>query len=144
MACRAFPLSDVKVHVPPESLTAIQRTQVEGLQVDVTPEPAIFSRDVALSVPGLEHPVPDDVNLWAALELSPGRIDFEVQRALSNLLRRFEKAGQLTGEMAARMRLSPSLRQVRSGWGWLSISVPPKLPGTFWICEPAGPWLPKG
>jgi uncharacterized 2Fe-2S/4Fe-4S cluster protein (DUF4445 family) len=89
MACRVYPLSDVKVHVPPESLTAIQRTQVEGLKVDVTPEPAIFSRDVALSVPSLEHPVPDDVNLWAALELAPGRIDFEVQRALSNLLRRF-------------------------------------------------------
>ncbi|NLF10760.1 MAG: 2Fe-2S iron-sulfur cluster binding domain-containing protein [Anaerolineaceae bacterium] len=33
LACLALPLSDCRVHVPPESLTAIQRTQVEGLEV---------------------------------------------------------------------------------------------------------------
>ena len=89
LACRVFPLSDVKVHVPPESLTAIQRTQVEGLSVDVSPEPAVVGRDVALGVPSLEQPLPDDANLCAALEMAPGRIDFEVQRTLSNLLRGF-------------------------------------------------------
>ena len=43
LACQINPLSDVKVHVPPESLTAPQRTQVEGLEVDVPPEPPIRS-----------------------------------------------------------------------------------------------------
>src|SRR5512140_3552985 len=38
LACQVYPLSDVKVHVPPESLTAPQRTQVECLEVDVAPE----------------------------------------------------------------------------------------------------------
>jgi uncharacterized 2Fe-2S/4Fe-4S cluster protein (DUF4445 family) len=32
LACMTYPLSDVKLHVPPESLTAPQRTQVEGLE----------------------------------------------------------------------------------------------------------------
>ena len=40
LACQVFPLGDVSVNVPPESLTAVQRTQVEGLNVDVEPEPA--------------------------------------------------------------------------------------------------------
>jgi uncharacterized 2Fe-2S/4Fe-4S cluster protein (DUF4445 family) len=87
LACHVFPLSDVKVHVPPESLTAIQRTQVEGLSVDVAPEPAVLGLEAALSVPSLANPLPDDVNLWAALGLKPGRIDLEIQRALSSQLR---------------------------------------------------------
>ena len=33
LACQAYPSGDCKVHVPPESLTAPQRTQVEGLEV---------------------------------------------------------------------------------------------------------------
>ena len=41
LACQAYPLSDVKLHVPPESLTAPQRTQIEGLEVDVPPEPPV-------------------------------------------------------------------------------------------------------
>src|SRR5678815_2337124 len=39
LTCQTYPLSDVKLHVPPESLTAPQRTQVEGLQVEMIPEP---------------------------------------------------------------------------------------------------------
>ena len=94
LACQAFPLSDVKLHVPPESLTAPQRTQVEGLEVDVTPEPPVRGLNVHLSAPTLESPVADDSNLWKALPegrlanpTSAGTIDFHVQQTLSRTLR---------------------------------------------------------
>src|SRR5512146_1797022 len=48
LACQAYPLSNVKLHIPPESLTAPQRTQVEGLEVDVTPEPPVRALDAYL------------------------------------------------------------------------------------------------
>ena len=89
LACQAYPLSDVKLHVPPESLTAPQRTQVEGLEVDVSPEPPVLGLDAHLSTPTLDSPIADDSNLWAALGLASGRIDFQVQQVLSKVLRDF-------------------------------------------------------
>ncbi len=90
LACRTYPLSDVKIHIPPESLTAPQRTQVEGLELDVEPEPAVRSLDVRLSAPSLNAPESDDQNLWSALAshgVSAGTIDLMVQQTLSPLLR---------------------------------------------------------
>ena len=48
LACKTHASGDVKLHVPPESLTAPQRTQVEGLDVDVTAEPLVVSVEVEL------------------------------------------------------------------------------------------------
>jgi uncharacterized 2Fe-2S/4Fe-4S cluster protein (DUF4445 family) len=87
LACQAYPLSDVKLHVPPESLTALQRTQVEGLEVDVAPEPPVRGVDAHLSTPTLDSPLADDANLWATLGLPAGRIDFSVQQTFSQRLR---------------------------------------------------------
>lgn len=87
LACQAFPLSDIKLHIPPESLTAPQRTQVEGLEVDIVPEPLVRGLDAHLSAPTLDSPVSDDANLWAALGLPPAKIDFQVQQLLSQTLR---------------------------------------------------------
>lgn len=89
LACQTSPLSDVKLHVPPESLTAPQRTQVEGLEVDVAPEPAVRGMDAHLSAPTLSAPIADDANLWASLGLPAGTIDFQVQQALSQKVRDF-------------------------------------------------------
>ncbi len=43
LACLAEPLSDCLVHVPAESLTAPQRTQLEGLEVPVGVDPAVVA-----------------------------------------------------------------------------------------------------
>ena len=40
LACQAEALSDVRVHIPPESLTAPQRLQLEGAQADLAPDSA--------------------------------------------------------------------------------------------------------
>jgi len=43
LACQAVPLSDVKLDLPPESLTSAQRLQVEGLETHVTVNPAVLT-----------------------------------------------------------------------------------------------------
>ena len=93
MACMAYPLSDVKLHVPAESLTALQRTQIEGLDVDVEPDPPVRGLDAHLTTPTLETPQADAQNLWAALAahgIESGTIDFRVQQNLSQLIREFD------------------------------------------------------
>src|SRR5512139_491514 len=55
-ACRTYPRSDATILIPPESLTAPQRTQVEGLELDVEPEPPIRGLDVQLRAPSLGMP----------------------------------------------------------------------------------------
>jgi uncharacterized 2Fe-2S/4Fe-4S cluster protein (DUF4445 family) len=90
LACQTFPLSDVKLHVPPESLTAPQRTQVEGLDVEVKPDPLIRGLEAHLTPPTLESPQADAQNLWTALAahgIDGGTIDFQVQQTLSTQLR---------------------------------------------------------
>jgi len=90
LACQTFPLSDVKLHVPPESLTAPQRTQIEGLDVDVDSDPPVRSLEAHLTPPTLESPQADAQNLWQALAahgIESGTIDFQVQQTLSTLIR---------------------------------------------------------
>ncbi len=41
LACQAEPLGDTVVDVPPESLTAAQRLQLEGCELHVRPDPAV-------------------------------------------------------------------------------------------------------
>src|SRR5215208_5614584 len=69
LACQTYPLSNLKLHVPPESLTALQRTQVEGLEVDIIPEPPVRGQNAHLSAPTLGAPQADDSNLWSGLGL---------------------------------------------------------------------------
>ncbi|MBI5303904.1 MAG: DUF4445 domain-containing protein [Chloroflexi bacterium] len=91
LACQTFPQSDVKLRVPPESLTAPQRTQLEGLQVEIQPDPPIRTFDIQLTPPTLENPRADDLGLWSALagehHVEPGTIDYHVLQTLSPHLR---------------------------------------------------------
>ncbi len=45
LACQAQPLSDLKLLIPAESLTAPQRLQLEGQETGVTPHPAVTAPD---------------------------------------------------------------------------------------------------
>ncbi|MEW5721411.1 MAG: 2Fe-2S iron-sulfur cluster-binding protein, partial [Chloroflexota bacterium] len=91
LACKTFPRSDVRLYVPPESLTAPQRTQVEGLHVEVRPDPLVRGFDVQLTPPTLEHPRADDAGLAAALaaqhHVQAARFDLSVLQTLSPRLR---------------------------------------------------------
>ena len=91
LACQTYPSEDCKVHVPPESLTAPQRTQVEGLEVAVEPDPTVVAYPVELSAPCLSDLRADGDRLIEALaqerDVSCRTIDVEALRGLSPSLR---------------------------------------------------------
>jgi len=91
LACRAVPLSDCRVCVPPESLTSLQRTQVAGLELAVPPDPPVRARRVQLAPLSLADPRADAERLLEALDRETAdlrhAIDFEVLRNLSPRLR---------------------------------------------------------
>lgn len=117
LACQTFPLSDVKVHVPPESLTAPQRTQVEGLEVDVVPEPPVRALEIQLTAPTLASPVPDDVNLLTALGIPDGSIDFHLQQNLSRQLR------DLNWNLSVALRGDEIVALAALGAKWVGLAV---------------------
>lgn len=117
LACQIYPLSDVKVHVPPESLTAPQRTQVEGLEVDVTPQPPVRGVEIQLTAPTLDSPVPDDVNLLTALGIPDGWIDFHLQQDLSRQLR------ELKWRLTVALRGNEIVAVAAPGTKWTGLAV---------------------
>ncbi|TRZ50443.1 DUF4445 domain-containing protein [bacterium] len=90
LACQAIPLSDVKIYIPPESLTAPQRLQLEGQEVIIAIDPLVKAVDVTFDPPNLSDLRADDVRIIDALALNghPNtRIDFPLLETLSNDLR---------------------------------------------------------
>ena len=51
LACMTKPLSDVKIEIPPESLTTPQRVQIENIESTAEPDPLIKIYDIKLSAP---------------------------------------------------------------------------------------------
>jgi uncharacterized 2Fe-2S/4Fe-4S cluster protein (DUF4445 family) len=126
LACQTYPLSDVKLHVPPESLTASQRTQVEGLDVDVDPDSPVRGLETHLSAPMLDSPISDDSNLWASLSHPEGTIDFHVQQVLSQTLR------DLNWNVRVALRGDEIIALGAPGTKWLGLAVDigtPKIAG---------------
>lgn len=121
LACHTFPRSDLKLHVPPDSLSAPQRTQVEGLEVTVRTDPFVRAYDVQLTPPTIDTPIPDDVALWQALanqhHLQPGIIDFGVLQTLSQQLR------DLNWQVRIAMRENEIVAISSPSTRWLGLAV---------------------
>jgi uncharacterized 2Fe-2S/4Fe-4S cluster protein (DUF4445 family) len=100
LACLAEPLSDCGVHVPPESLTAPQRTQVEGLDVPADVQPSVANCVVQIACPSLEDLRGDDERLCEAVAAASGTgvvlPDLEVARQASAELRRLGWQARVT------------------------------------------------
>ncbi len=94
LACQAFPKSDLKVTIPPESLSAPQRTQVEGMQVAVRPAPVVDSYRVKVTPPSLTDMLGDSDRVLQTLNRQLTRpclsIDYAVMRGLSTRLRELD------------------------------------------------------
>ena len=90
LACQAKPLSDVRLDIPPESLTTPQRTQIEGREVTIDLDPVIRSIDVELPVPDLYDLRSDMTRLQAALNVPSLTIEYPVLRDLSDRLRQHQ------------------------------------------------------
>ena len=91
LACRANPISDCKVRVLAESLSTRQRTQVEGQEVPVSPEPVARAYFLELSSPSLDDLRSDEARISEKLasvySLSEIGFDFALLGDLSTVLR---------------------------------------------------------
>jgi uncharacterized 2Fe-2S/4Fe-4S cluster protein (DUF4445 family) len=90
LACQAKPLSDVRLDIPPESLTTPQRTQIEGREVVIDLDPVIRPSDVELPAPDLYDLRSDVTRLQAALNVPALMIEYLVLRDLSDRLRQHQ------------------------------------------------------
>ena len=98
LACQTYPASDCKIAVPTESMTTPQRVQVEGLEVNVSPEPSVRIYRLQLSDPSLEAPQADADRLLKALnrqhKLRCTKIDIGALRTISDQLRSWKWKSQ--------------------------------------------------
>lgn len=93
LGCRSEPQSDVKVIVPPESLTTTQRLQVEGQELQVDVHPAVRILDLELKPPDLDDLAADTARIRAAAEVegySDLSFDGKLLEMLSDQLREHE------------------------------------------------------
>ncbi len=91
LACQTYPHSEVKLHLPADSMTTPQRLQVEGLEIKVRPEPSVQAYRLKLAPPSLTAPQADADRLLEALnqqyKLKCNRVDIDVLRSISDQLR---------------------------------------------------------
>ncbi|MDD5702963.1 MAG: 2Fe-2S iron-sulfur cluster-binding protein, partial [Dehalococcoidales bacterium] len=91
LACLTVPQSDCILHVPPESLTTLQRMQVESRHVAVPVEPAVRSYRIEMAAPGFEDLRSDSRRVLEAVrqasQLPVRSIDIAVLRVISENLR---------------------------------------------------------
>ncbi len=90
LACQAYPRSNVKIDIPPESLSTPQRLQIEGQEVEIEPDPVVETVIVTLTPPTIHDLRSDTVRLTDALaEINVPRpfYDQPVLRELSHRLR---------------------------------------------------------
>ena len=94
LACQTEPLTDVRLDIPPESLTALQKMQVEGHETEIDLQPAVVAVNLRLESPHL-----DDLRS-------------DIDRVNAVLAR--HGFGPLTGELSLLTLLSQRLRA--SSW----------------------------
>ena len=86
--------------MPPESLTALQRTQLEGLDVLVEARPSVTSCVVAMARPTLEDLRGDDQRLCEAVVVANGIVvvlpDLAVARHATTELRKLDWQARIT------------------------------------------------
>jgi uncharacterized 2Fe-2S/4Fe-4S cluster protein (DUF4445 family) len=91
LACLTYPESDCVLYVPPESLTALQRLQVENWNTAVPVEPSVQTYRIEMTKPDLSDLTSDASRVLEALRQKTGKpyrsIDIEVLRDISFNLR---------------------------------------------------------
>jgi len=93
LACQTYPEGNVKLLVPPESMTTMQRLQVEGFEIAVTPDSTVRSYNVCLPAPSMSDLQADVERILGGLKkqrIYCNKIDIEVLKNISNLLRSWD------------------------------------------------------
>jgi uncharacterized 2Fe-2S/4Fe-4S cluster protein (DUF4445 family) len=90
LACQALPKTNVKVHVPPESMSIGQRLQLEGQSIEVGLDPTVIAVDLDIRPPNLEDLRSDVERLEEAVVdegLEPVRLSLPVMKIIPDRLR---------------------------------------------------------
>jgi len=90
LACRAIPRGEVRIEIPPDSLSASQRLQLEGAESMVAVDPPVVAVDLRLPPPNLADPRSDATRLQEGLTAqghSVTLIGWPVLHELSSRLR---------------------------------------------------------
>jgi uncharacterized 2Fe-2S/4Fe-4S cluster protein (DUF4445 family) len=90
LACQVIPQSDVRIDIPPESLTTPQRLQVEGKDFEISLAPIVQVVDLEISPPVLEDLRADADRVKAALAENgypEASIELPVLTDISDILR---------------------------------------------------------
>lgn len=97
LACQAIALSDVRLDIPPESLSAPQRVQVEGQALDVKLAPVVFPVEIEVAPPSLGDLRSDLTRLNSTFAQLNGEVEvpFEVLAGLPQTLRAQNWAARL-------------------------------------------------
>jgi uncharacterized 2Fe-2S/4Fe-4S cluster protein (DUF4445 family) len=108
LACQTHPRSDIRLHLPAESMTTPQRLQVEGQEVTVSPRPPVRAYHLKLAIPSLKTPRADADNLLKKLNqqyrLNCQKVDIGALRIISEQLRSWQwqcQAAVRNGEVIA-------------------------------------------
>ena len=108
LACQVYASSDIKIHVPAESMTTQQRMQVEGLETEGAFDPPVKTYQVTLAAPSLTSQEADAERLLTALSqqhrVSATEFDFSLLKTLSPQIRAWDsqfKASVRGGEVVA-------------------------------------------
>jgi uncharacterized 2Fe-2S/4Fe-4S cluster protein (DUF4445 family) len=91
LACQTYPLSDITIEIPPESLTAPQRLQIEGMENLIDLDPPVVSIEIAIPEPFVTDLRADSVRVKDTLIVNgipnPVEINFPMLETMSPLLR---------------------------------------------------------
>ncbi len=90
LACQVIPQTDVRIDIPPESLSTPQRLQVEGVDFDIPLAPIVQVIDLELSPPALEDLRADADRVKEALAeqgFAEVRIELPILKDISEILR---------------------------------------------------------
>jgi uncharacterized 2Fe-2S/4Fe-4S cluster protein (DUF4445 family) len=94
LACLTYPQSNCKIHVPSESLTTLQRMQVESSFIDSSHEPAVTGYSLEIKPPTFGDLRSDSTRLLQSLNeqhnVQSKSIDIDVLRDISMKLRSAE------------------------------------------------------
>lgn len=92
LACQVEVYDNLKVHIPPASLTTPQRLQVEGRELPVYPSPPLTAHPVHLQPPSLTDIRSDEMRLRASLPFPDVSVDVAVLRQTPPIMRRYDWA----------------------------------------------------
>jgi uncharacterized 2Fe-2S/4Fe-4S cluster protein (DUF4445 family) len=114
LACQCAPGSDARVEIPPESLPAPQKMQLDGREAAVALNPAVSGVDLVLEPPAINDLRSDLTRVSDALGRGSPLQDASLQDATQTQMRVRSRAAPtdkpLTGDLAALEQLSEALR----------------------------------